>query len=110
MPKIVVVGLGYVGLSNAILLARQNEVVAVEVVQSKVDLINAGKSTIIDPECEDYLAKGGLNLTATTDAAAAYRGADYIVIAAPTNYDVQTNRFDTSAVESVIRDAMRRAR
>lgn len=109
MPKIVVVGLGYVGLSNAILLARQNEVVAVDVMQAKVDRINAGTSTIIDPECEDYLAKGGLNLSATTDAASAYRGADYIVIAAPTNYDVQTNRFDTSAVESVIRDAMQHA-
>ncbi|TGD61204.1 nucleotide sugar dehydrogenase [Tabrizicola sp. WMC-M-20] len=109
MPKITVVGLGYVGLSNAILLARQNEVVALEVVQAKVDLINAGKSTIVDPDCEDYLAKGGLNLTATTDAASAYQGADYVVIAAPTNYDVQTNRFDTRAVESVIRDAMTHA-
>ena len=106
MTKIVVAGLGYVGLSNAILLARQNEVVAVDVVQAKVDLVNAGKSPIVDPECEEHLARGGLNLTATTDAAQAYAGADYIIIATPTNYDVETNRFDTRAVEAVIRQAM----
>lgn len=102
MPKIAVAGLGYVGLSNAILLARQNQVVAVDVVQAKVDLVNAGRSPIVDAECEDHLAKGGLNLTATTDAAAAYAGADYVIIATPTNYDVDTNRFDTRAVEAVI--------
>lgn len=106
MPKIVVAGLGYVGLSNAILLARQNEVVAIDVVQAKVDLVNAGKSPIVDAEVEAYLARGGLNLTATIDADAAYRGADYIIIATPTNYDVQTNRFDTRAVEAVIVQAM----
>lgn len=102
LPKIAVAGLGYVGLSNAILLARQNEVVAVDVVQAKVDLVNSGRSPIVDAECEAHLAKGGLNLVATTDAEAAYKGADYVIIATPTNYDVDTNRFDTRAVEAVI--------
>jgi UDPglucose 6-dehydrogenase len=102
LPKIAVAGLGYVGLSNAILLARQNEVVAVDVVASKVQMVNGGQSPIVDAECEAYLAKGGLNLSATTDAEAAYRGADYVIIATPTNYDVDTNRFDTRAVEAVI--------
>ena len=102
LPKIAVAGLGYVGLSNAILLARQNEVVAVDVVPAKVQLVNGGQSPIVDAECEAHLAKGGLNLFATTDAEAAYKGADYVIIATPTNYDVDTNRFDTRAVEAVI--------
>ena len=102
LPKIAVAGLGYVGLSNAILLARQNQVVAVDVVQAKVDMVNGGQSPIVDAECEAHLAKGGLNLSATTDAEAAYKGADYVIIATPTNYDVETNRFDTRAVEAVI--------
>ena len=108
MPKIVIAGLGYVGLSNAILLARQNEVVAIDVVQAKVDQVNAGRSPIVDPECEAYLAKGGLNLTATTDPAA-YAGADYVIIATPTNYDADTNRFDTRAVEAVMAQVIARA-
>jgi len=102
LPKIAVAGLGYVGLSNAILLARFNEVVAVDVVQAKVDMVNAGQSPIVDAECEEYLASGKLNLHATTDAEAAYKDADYVIIATPTNYDVATNRFDTRAVEAVI--------
>ena len=102
MPKIAVAGLGYVGLSNAILLARQNEVVAVDVVPAKVQMVNGGQSPIVDAECEEHLRRGGLHLTATTDAEAAYRGADYVIIATPTNYDVETNRFDTRAVEAVI--------
>lgn len=107
LPKIAVAGLGYVGLSNAILLARQNEVVAVDVVPAKVQLVNGGQSPIVDAECEAHLAKGGLNLSATTDAEAAYRGADYVIIATPTNYDVDTNRFDTRAVEAVIEQVKR---
>ena len=102
MPKIAVAGLGYVGLSNAILLARQNDVVAVDVVAAKVQMVNGGQSPIVDAECEAHLAKGGLRLSATTDAETAYRGADYVIIATPTNYDVDTNRFDTRAVEAVI--------
>ncbi|WP_018998436.1 nucleotide sugar dehydrogenase [Hirschia maritima] len=100
--KIGIAGLGYVGLSNAILLAQNHEVVAFDVVQEKVDLINSGKSPIIDAECEEYLAKGTLNLKATTDPVEAYADADFVVIATPTNYDVDTNAFDTSTVEAVV--------
>ena len=100
--KIGIAGLGYVGLSNAILLAQNHEVVAFDVVQEKVDLINAGKSPIIDAECEEYLAKGTLNLKGTTDPVEAYADADFVVIATPTNYDVDTNAFDTSTVEAVV--------
>ncbi len=100
--KIGIAGLGYVGLSNAILLAQNHEVVAFDVVQEKVDLINAGKSPIVDAECEEFLAKGTLNLRATTDPVEAYQGADYVIIATPTNYDVDTNAFDTSTVEKVV--------
>ncbi len=100
--KIGIAGLGYVGLSNAILLAQNHEVVAFDVVQEKVDLINAGKSPIVDAECEEYLAKGTLNLRATTDPVEAYGDADYVIIATPTNYDVDTNAFDTSTVEKVV--------
>jgi UDPglucose 6-dehydrogenase len=107
MTKIAVAGLGYVGLSNAILLAQHNQVVAVDVVKAKVDLVNAGKSPIVDSECEAYLARGMANLSATNDAEAAYRGADYVIIATPTNYDVDTNRFDTRAVEAVIAQVMK---
>lgn len=101
--KIVVVGTGYVGLSNSILLSQHNEVYAVDIISEKVDLINAGKSPIVDKEIEEYLAKGGLNLTATTDASMAYKGADFIIISTPTNYDEKMNYFDTSSVESVIK-------
>lgn len=100
--KIAVAGTGYVGLSMAVLLSQHNEVVAVDIVPEKVELINNKKSPITDPEIEDYLAHKNLNLTATLDAESAYRQADFVVIAAPTNYDSQKDYFDTSAVESVI--------
>ena len=100
--KIAVAGTGYVGLSLATLLAQHNEVVAVDIVQSRVDLVNARKSPIQDKEIEEYLATKDLNLSATMDAAKAYSDADFVLIAAPTNYDPQKNFFDTSAVEAVI--------
>ena len=100
--KISVAGTGYVGMSIATLLAQHNEVTAVDVVPEKVDLINQRKSPIQDEYIERYLAEKDLNLTATLDGAAAYRDADFIVIAAPTNYDPQKNFFDTSHVEEVI--------
>lgn len=95
-------GIGYVGLSNAILLAQHNEVTAVDVFQEKVDLINNRRSPIIDREIEEYLATKDLNLKATTDGAAAYKDAEYIIIATPTNYDPDKNYFDTSSIEAVI--------
>ncbi len=104
--KIAVAGTGYVGLSNAILLAQNNEVYAVDIVQEKVDMINEGKSPIKDAEIEEYLAHKNLNLTATTDAAKAYCGADFIIISTPTNYDPKLNYFDTSSVEDVISAVM----
>ncbi|MBR1714962.1 MAG: nucleotide sugar dehydrogenase [Treponema sp.] len=100
--KIAVAGTGYVGLSNAILLAQHNEVYAVDIVQEKVDLINNKKSPIIDKEIEEYLAEKKLNLKATTDAIEAYKDADFIIISTPTNYDPEKNYFDTSSVESVM--------
>ena len=105
--KIAVAGTGYVGLSNAIILAQNNKVVAVDVVASKVDLINSKKSPIIDKEIEDYLANKSLDLIATTDSANAYKDAELVIIATPTNYDSETNRFDTSSVESVIEQIKR---
>ncbi|MBD5068722.1 MAG: nucleotide sugar dehydrogenase [Lactobacillus sp.] len=100
--KIAVAGTGYVGLSMATLLAQHNEVVAVDIVPEKVDLINNKKSPIVDPEIEDFLANKDLNLLATTDGREAYRTADFVIIATPTNYDTEKNFFDTSAVEAVI--------
>ena len=100
--KIAVAGIGYVGLSNAILLAQHHEVTAVDVFQEKADLINNRKSPIIDREIEEYLATKELNLTATTDGASAYKDAEYIIIATPTNYDPDKNYFDTSSIEKVI--------
>ena len=100
--KVSVAGTGYVGMSIATLLAQHNEVTAVDVVPEKVDLINQRKSPIQDEYIERYLAEKDLNLTATLDGAAAYRDADFVVIAAPTNYDPQKNFFDTSHVEEVI--------
>ena len=100
--KIAVAGTGYVGLSMATLLAQHNEVVAVDIVPEKVDMINRRVSPIQDDYIEDYFATKQLNLTATLDAESAYRDADFVIIAAPTNYDSQKNFFDTSAVESVI--------
>lgn len=101
--KIAVAGLGYVGLSNAVLLAQHNEVVAVDISAERVHLVNAGQSPIVDAEIEEFLANRVLDLTATLDAAAAYRDADYIIVATPTNYDEETNYFDTSSVEAAIR-------
>lgn len=101
-----VAGTGYVGLSNAILLAQHNEVVAVDVVQEKVDLINAKKSPIEDKEIQEFLAERELNLVATTDKMFAYQNADYVIISTPTDYDTQTNYFDTSSVESVIQEVI----
>ena len=100
--KIAVAGTGYVGLSNAILLAQNNQVVAVDIIPEKVELINNRKSPIIDREIEVYLAEKELNLTATLDAESAYKDADYVIISTPTNYDLERNFFDTSAVEAVI--------
>ncbi|MBQ6786273.1 MAG: nucleotide sugar dehydrogenase [Lachnospiraceae bacterium] len=100
--KIAVAGIGYVGLSNAILLAQHHEVTAVDVFQEKADMINNRKSPIIDNEIEEYLATKELNLTATIDGASAYRDAEYIIIATPTNYDPDKNYFDTSSIEKVI--------
>lgn len=105
--NITVVGTGYVGLSNAVLLAQHNKVMALEIIEEKVDLINKKVSPIADNEIEDFLANKELNLTATTDKDAAYKDADFVVIATPTNYDDKLNFFDTSSVESVIEDVIK---
>lgn len=101
--KIAVAGTGYVGLSLATLLSQNNEVTAVDIVPEKVNLINNHKSPIVDKEIEDFLANKDLNLKATTDAESAYKDADFVIIATPTNYDSEKNFFDTSAVEAVIK-------
>ncbi|SFR39576.1 UDPglucose 6-dehydrogenase [Yoonia tamlensis] len=103
--KIAVAGLGYVGLSNAVLLAQHHEVVAVDVDATRVGLVNAGKSAIEDDDIAQYLARGDLNLTATTDAQVAFENADFVIIATPTNYDPRSNHFDTSSVEAVAAQA-----
>lgn len=102
MPKIAVAGLGYVGLSNAILLAQHNEVVAVDLFEPRVAMVNDRRSPIVDAECEEYLAHRDLNLRATLDPVEAYAGAEFVIVATPTNYDTATNQFDTSSVEAVI--------
>ena len=110
MSRITVVGMGYVGLSNAVLLAQHNQVKALEIIEEKVELINAGKSPIVDHDIETYLAEKELNLEATSDIAKAYEESpEFVVVAAPTNYDEQTNYFDTSAVERVIEDVLEHA-
>jgi UDPglucose 6-dehydrogenase len=103
--KIAVFGLGYVGLSNAVLLAQHNEVVAVDITAVRVEMLNARKSPIVDAELEDFLATRSLNLTAMVDSRRALAGANYVIVATPTNYDAETNKFDTSSVEAVIQTA-----
>lgn len=103
--KIAVFGLGYVGLSNAVLLAQHNEVVAVDITPDRVDMLNARQSPIVDAELESFLATRALDLTATLDPQQALTGADYVIVATPTNYDVGSNKFDTSSVETVIQTA-----
>jgi len=105
--KIAVAGTGYVGLSIAVLLAQDNEVVALNRTQSKADMINNKKSPISDAEIEDYLVNKELNLKATTDSEVAYKDAEYVIIATPTNYDEEKNFFDTSSIEEVITNVLR---
>ena len=104
--KIAVVGTGYVGLSNAMLLAQHNEVVAVDIVPEKIDLLNTQQSPIEDEDIEDFLSNKNLNFSATLDAAAAYKGAAFIIVATPTDYDAKTNYFNTSTVEAVIEQVL----
>lgn len=104
--KIAVAGTGYVGLSNAILLAQHNEVVAVDIIQEKVDMINDKVSPIVDKEIQEYLLNKELNLVATTDAYKAYEGAEFVIISTPTNYDPELNYFNTRTVEAVIANVL----
>ena len=104
--KIAVAGTGYVGLSNAVLLAQHNEVIAVDIIQEKVDMINDKVSPIVDKEIQDYLSNKELNLVATTDAYKAYKDAEFVIISTPTNYDPEMNYFNTRSVEAVIANVL----
>jgi len=106
LMKITIAGTGYVGLSNAVLLAQHNEVIAMDIIQEKVNLINAKKSPIIDLDIEEYLATKELNLTATTDMYKAFKDAEYVIISTPTNYDPDKNYFNTRTVEAVIANVL----
>lgn len=105
--KITVAGTGYVGLSNAVLLAQSNEVTALDIIEEKVDLINNKRSPIVDPEIEDFLQNKDLCLTATTDVEKAFKDAEYVIISTPTNYDPELDFFDTSSVETVIGNVLK---
>ena len=104
--KIAIAGIGYVGLSNAILLAQNNEVISVDIIQEKVDMINNKISPIVDKEIQEYLSNKELNLVATTDAYKAYKNAEFVIISTPTNYDTEKNYFNTRSVEAVIANVL----
>ena len=104
--KIVVVGLGYVGLSNAVLLAQYNEVIGVDISQERVDALKERNSPFFDAELSEYLAEKNLNLSVSADLDVSVQGADYVIVSTPTNFDEKTNFFDTSSVEAVIAKVM----
>ena len=104
--KITVVGSGYVGMSLAVLLAQHNDVVVLDVDPSRVEKVNIKQSTVADAEIEAFLAEKELSLSATLNKQAAYEGASFVIVATPTNYDIDTNRFDTSSVDAVVEDAL----